>query len=163
MKRIALDAADIRILSAVQHHGQLSKSALAEIVNLSPTPCWIRLNKLKKAGLIRSFHAKIAIDKIADLTKVIVTVSLKRHQKSDFKRFETRIQEVEEIVECVATGGGFDYVMTVISRNLFTFQSVMEQLLAEEIGIDRYLTYFVTREIKSTHLNLAKALTETPP
>ena len=158
MKRIALDAADIRILTALQHHGKLSKSGLAELVNLSPTPCWTRLDKLKKAGLIRGYHADIALDKIADFTKIIVTVSLKKHHQSDFERFENHIQNVEEIIGCVATGGGFDYVMTVISRNLPTFQELMERLLAAEVGIDRYFTYFVTREIKSVQPNLSAAL-----
>ncbi|HSH41445.1 MAG TPA: Lrp/AsnC family transcriptional regulator, partial [Arenicellales bacterium] len=40
MKNTGLDAIDIRILSAVQKHGPLSKTKLAEIVNLSPSPCW---------------------------------------------------------------------------------------------------------------------------
>ena len=43
MSRLGLDRTDIRILSAVQAHGQLSKTRLAELVNLSPTPCWARL------------------------------------------------------------------------------------------------------------------------
>lgn len=38
MKKLSLDATDIRILSAVQQYGQLSKTKLAELVNLSPTP-----------------------------------------------------------------------------------------------------------------------------
>ena len=47
MSRLGLDRTDIRILSAVQAHGQLSKTRLAELVNLSPTPCWARLTRLK--------------------------------------------------------------------------------------------------------------------
>jgi Lrp/AsnC family transcriptional regulator of ectoine degradation len=39
MKTVDLDAADLRILSALQSHGQLSKSKLAELVGLSATPC----------------------------------------------------------------------------------------------------------------------------
>ena len=53
MKNISLDATDIRILNALQNYGNLSKSKLAEAVNLSATPCWVRLDKLKKSGLIR--------------------------------------------------------------------------------------------------------------
>ena len=41
MKKLALDSTDIRILSAVQKHGQLSKTKLAEIVNLSPTASFL--------------------------------------------------------------------------------------------------------------------------
>src|SRR5690606_4451330 len=122
MKTFGLDATDIRILSAVQTHGQLSKTKLAEIVNLSPTPCWARLNKLKAAGLVRGYRGDIALDRIADVTQVIVTVSLAHHRKSDFDRFEARIRELDEVTECMATGGGMDYVLKIYSPGLAAFQ-----------------------------------------
>ncbi|NQZ52147.1 MAG: Lrp/AsnC family transcriptional regulator, partial [Moritella sp.] len=87
MKKIALDAIDIRILSALQQHGKVSKSKLAELVNLSPTPCWVRLDKLKKTGLISGYRTDIDLERIVDLTKVLVTISLKNHSKADFERF----------------------------------------------------------------------------
>lgn len=160
MRKVTLDAADLRILSAVQQHGQLSKTRLSELVNLSPTPCWIRFNRLKEAGLIRGYHADISLDRIVDVSKVIVTVSLKGHQKSAFERFETYIHQVDEIVECIATGGGMDYVLKVIAPSLSAFQQVMERLLSEELGIERYMTYIATRDIKSTHPRLACLMAE---
>ena len=160
MKKLALDAIDIRILCAVQHHGKISKFKLAELVNLSPTPCRVRLDKLKKSGIILGYQADIDIDRLIDLTKVIVTVSLKTHKKSDFERFESYIGDIDEIVECYATGGGTDYVMTIVSRNLTDFQCLIEQLLKEEIGIDRYFIYIVTKQVKKTALNLVTLLSE---
>ncbi len=160
MNKLTLDASDIRILNAIQNHGQLSKSALSEMVNLSPTSCWTRLTKLKEAGLVLGYHADIDISKVVDLTKVIVTISLKKHHKLDFKRFESHIENIDEIVNCVATGGGFDYVMTVITTSLSAFQVTIEQLVEDDIGIDRYITYFVTREVKSKPPNLLKVLAD---
>lgn len=156
MNKIGLDATDIRILSAVQKHGQLSKTRLAEIVNLSPTPCWARLTRLKAAGYIHGYHADIALDRVVDFCQVIVTVSLTHHRKADFDLFETMIKGMDEITECVATGGGMDYVMHVYTRNLAAFQDLMESLLAADIGIDRYMTYIATRRIKSQPPNVAK-------
>ncbi|MEQ8665909.1 MAG: Lrp/AsnC family transcriptional regulator [Rhodospirillales bacterium] len=158
MKKARLDATDVRILGALQKHGPLSKSKLAELVNLSPTPCWARLDKLKKAGLIRGYRAEIALDAIADVSKVIVTVSLKNHRKSDFERFEQRVAGLREVTECVATGGGMDYVMTVVAPNLRAFQSLMDSLLSEELGIDRYMTYIATRVIKSAPPDLERLI-----
>jgi len=155
MKSFGLDPTDIRILSAIQKHGQLSKTRLAEIVNLSPTPCWERLTKLKSAGFIRGYRGVIALDRIGNFTQVIVTVSLTHHRKSDFDRFEAGIRALDEVTECIATGGGMDYVMKVFSPNLAAFQNLMESLLAAELGIDRYMTYIVTREVKSGPPNLA--------
>lgn len=160
MRKIALDAADIRILSAVQQNGQLSKTRLSELVNLSPTPCWARFNRLKNAGLIRGYHGEIALNKITDFVTVIVTVSLKEHRKSDFDRFENHIRQLDQIVECIATGGGMDYVLKVVSPNLSAFQDVMDDLLAEEFQIARYMTYIVTREIKSAQPNLARLVAD---
>ncbi|UWQ32389.1 Lrp/AsnC family transcriptional regulator [Leisingera sp. M527] len=154
MDKFSLDATDIRILSAVQKHGQLSKTKLAEIVNLSPTPCWARLTRLKTAGFIRGYHADIALDRVCDFTQVIVTVSLAHHRKSDFDRFEVHIRKLDEFTECIATGGGMDYVLKVFTPSLAAFQDVMDGLLAAELGIDRYMTYIVTRHVKSTQPNL---------
>jgi Lrp/AsnC family transcriptional regulator, regulator of ectoine-degradation genes len=161
MKNFGLDAIDIRILSAVQKHGQLSKTKLAEMVNLSPTPCWARLNKLKTAGLIRGYRGDIALDRIGDFTRVIVTVALTHHRKSDFDRFEARIRELDEVTECIATGGGMDYVMKFYCPSLAAFQSLMESLLAVELGIERYMTYIVTREVKSEPPNLVGLIAKT--
>jgi Lrp/AsnC family transcriptional regulator, regulator of ectoine-degradation genes len=161
MKNPGLDATDIRILSAVQKHGQLSKTRLAEIVNLSPTPCWARLNKLKTAGLVRGYRGDIALDRIGDFTQVIVTVSLAHHRRSDFDRFEARIRGLDEVTECIATGGGMDYVMKIFTPSLAAFQSLMDALLAAELGIERYMTYIVTREVKSVPPDLAKLTART--
>lgn len=155
MSKFGLDATDVRILSAVQKHGQLSKSKLAEIVNLSPTPCWARLNRLRAAGFIRGYHADLAFDRVGDFTRVIVTIALTNHRKADFDRFEAHVRKLDEVVECIATGGGTDYVLKVFSPNLSAFQNLMESMLAADLGIQRYMTYIVTREVKSTQPNLA--------
>ena len=150
-----LDAIDIRILDAVQRHGRLSKARLAEIVHLSATPCRARLARLEAAGLVRGYRAEIALDRLADVTQVVVTVSLAQHRKADFERFEDHIRSVDAVTDCVATGGGTDYVLTVAARNLAAFQGVMDDLLAAELGIDRWITYIVSRQVKRAPPNLA--------
>lgn len=154
--RQGLDAADIRILSAVQKHGQISKTKLAEIVNLSPTPCWARLTRLRAAGYIRGYHADIALDRITDVTQVVVTVSLTHHRRADFERFESHVRGIDEITDCIATGGGMDYVMSVFVPSLARFQALMDELLSAELSIDRYITYIATRQVKRSTPNLAK-------
>lgn len=156
MKKLGLDATDIRILSAVQQHGQLSKTRLAELVNLSPTPCWARLDRLKAAGYIKGYHAELALDRIVDFTQVIVTVSLGSHRKVEFDRFESYIRGLDEVVDCIATGGGMDYVMKTVTPSLAAFQALMEEMLATDLAIERYMTYIATRQIKTSQPSLVK-------
>lgn len=116
-----LDAIDIRILDAVQRHGRLSKMRLAELVNLSPTPCRARLDRLTSAGYIRGYHADIALARVCDITRVVATVSLTHHRRSDFDRFEAWVAAQDAVTDCVATGGGMDYVMTTVCPTLAAF------------------------------------------
>ena len=150
MSLLKLDAIDIHILATVQEYGRMSKTALAEKVNLSVTPCWTRLNRLENAGIIRGYHAEIAFELIAKMTTVILEVSLKRHRHEDFEIFEKRINELDEIVECIATGGGVDYILKMVVPSIDEYQKLVDALLLENLGIDRYFTYIVTREIKSS-------------
>ena len=161
MKKFGLDATDLRILSAVQQYGQLSKTKLSEIVNISATPCWARLDRLKAAGFIRGYHADIALDRICDFTQVIVTVSLTHHRKADFDRFETWVNGQDDITECVATGGGMDYVMKSVCPTLAAFQALMQAMLDAELGVDRYMTYIATRVVKASRPNIAKLAAKT--
>lgn len=156
MKRFSLDATDIRILCALQQHGQLSKTRLAEIAIISATPCWARLDRLKASGFIRGYNANIAIELICDVTQVMVTASLIHHRKADFDRFEAFVKSRDEITECISTGGGMDYVLKVFSSNLASFQSLMRMMLDAELGVDRYMTYIATRTVKASRPNLAK-------
>ena len=158
VKKLGLDNTDIRILSAVQQHGHLSKTRLAELVNLSSTPCWARLDRLKAAGFIRGFHAELALERIVDFTQVVVTVSLSSHRKSEFDRFEGYIRKLDEVTDCIATGGGMDYVMKTVTPSLAAFQVLMDEMLAAELSIERYMTYIATRQVKTSQPNLAKLI-----
>jgi Lrp/AsnC family transcriptional regulator of ectoine degradation len=157
--RMKLDELDIKILAALQREGRMTKLKLAETINLSPTPCWERLRRLEQAGIISGYHARLDLDKLARATLVLVEVTLKRHQHADFQRFETAVRDVPEIVECYATGGGLDYVMKVVARDVDAYQRLIDRLLIEDIGIDRYFTYIVTKPVKqSAGLPLDKLL-----
>ena len=112
---------------------------------------------------MRGFHADLALEQIVDSTKVVVTISLSSHRKADFDRFEKYILRTPEVTDCVSTGGGMDYVLTVVTSSLTSFQTLMEGMLEAELGIDRYMTYIATRQIKSTAPSLSRLLPLSPP
>jgi len=146
---IKLDAADLRILAALQAQGRMTKLKLAETVHLSPTPCWERLRRLEQAGAITGYAAQIDIDRVVRLTTVLVEVTLKRHTHDDFARFEAAIRAEPLILQCDATGGGIDYMLRVVAPDIDAYQRLIDRLLVADIGIDRYFTYIVTKSVKS--------------
>jgi Lrp/AsnC family transcriptional regulator of ectoine degradation len=143
-----LDPIDIWILDAIQRDGRITKLALAEKVGLSPTPCWIRLRKLEKAGLIAGYHARLNLRSVAPIAVVMMEVTLGAHRQADFDRFEHAVRGTPEIVACWALGGGVDYLLKTMTRDIDAYQRLVDSLLEKEIGIARYFTYIVTRAVK---------------
>src|SRR5688500_16834015 len=143
-----LDTIDLRILEAVQQDGRITKLALAAKVGLSPTPCWMRLRKLEKAGIVSGYHARVALRVIAPITTVLMEVTLGRHRQADLDRWDRAGRDIPEIVACWSVGGGVDYVLKGVARDVDAYQRMVDALLEREIGIDRYFTYIVTRTVK---------------
>lgn len=148
MAAAKLDPIDLKILDAIQRDGRITKLALADRVGLSPTPCWMRLRKLEKAGIVSGYHASIAMRAVAPVATVLMEVTLASHRQADFDRFERVIRDIPEIVACWSVGGGVDYVLKVMARDIDAYQRLVDALLEREIGIDRYFTYIVTKTVK---------------
>lgn len=143
-----LDAIDLRILEAIQHDGRITKLALAEKVGLSATPCWVRLRRLEQTGIVTGYHARLAPRTIAPVAVVLMEVTLANHRQADFDRFERVVRDTPEVVDCWSVGGGIDYLLRVMTRDIDAYQRLVDGLLEREIGIERYFTYIVTRTVK---------------
>ena len=46
-------------------------------------------------------------------------------------------------------GGGIDYILKVVASDVPAYQSLIDDLLGQDIGIERYFTYVVTKVVKS--------------
>jgi Lrp/AsnC family transcriptional regulator, regulator of ectoine-degradation genes len=144
-----LDRYDLAILRILAQDGRMTKSRLAEEINLSISPAWERVKRLEDAGVIKGYRAEVNWLRAFKGSRVIVEVTLARHTAPDMRRFEERIVSAPEVVQCHATGGGVDYVLHVLSQDIDHYQRFIDALLTEELGIERYFTYIVTKEVKS--------------
>ena len=144
-----LDDRDIQILKILAREGRITKAELASRINLSPSPCWERLERLRKAGIIQGFRAEFALAELAPSVTVFVTIELERHRSESFQRFERAIQRYDEVTACWALGGGRDYLLQVTTRDIDRYQRLMDGLLESGLGIERYHTYVVTKPVKS--------------
>ena len=143
-----LDDRDIAILRVLTREGRITKAALADRIGLSPTPCWDRLKKLERAGLIEGYRAEISLRKLGPHVTVFVAVELADHTAASFRVFEDAVQRHDELVACWALGGGFDYLMQVVTRDIDAYQRLIDALLDARIGLARYFTYVVTKPVK---------------
>lgn len=143
-----LDKIDISLLGQLARNGRLSKTALAQRVGLGPTACWERIRKLEKAGVITGYRAEFSLRAIGPCVTVFVMVELGEHKAQNFDRFEREIARHEEITGCWAIGGGYDYLMQVVTRDIDSYQALIDTVLEQRAGVSRYFSYIVTKPVK---------------
>jgi Lrp/AsnC family transcriptional regulator of ectoine degradation len=153
-----LDARDLKILSVLAKEGRITKAALADKVGLSATPCWERLKRLEQAGLITGYRAEIDLKRIAPHVTVFVAAELADHTAASMQGFERAMQGYDEVVNCWALGGGFDYLLQIVARDIDSYQRLIDAMLEARIGLARYFTYIVTKPVKSSPMPPLDAL-----
>jgi len=72
-------------------------------------------------------------------------VTLSEHRRGDFSRFEMRIAKIDEIVECHLVSGGYDYLLKFAARGVTHYQSLIEEMLESDYGIEKYFSYVVIK------------------
>lgn len=144
-----LDARDLDILRVLSAEGRITKADLAERVGLSASPCWERLKKLEQAGIIEGYNARINLKKLGPNVTVFVAAELADHTPASFRAFEDSVQRYPEITACWALGGGFDYLLQIVTTDIDAYQRLIDQMLDQRIGLARYFTYIVTKPVKA--------------
>jgi DNA-binding Lrp family transcriptional regulator len=140
-----LDRIDIKILHELQKNGRVTNVELAELVNLSPSPCLMRVKKLQADGYIEGYSAQINIGKLGQTLIVFTEVTLKNHRQIDFARFLAAVEKVDQLIECHLVSGGYDYMMKFVTAGIGEYQTIMERLTDMDIGIDKYFSFVVLK------------------
>jgi len=147
-----LDERDIQILSILQEEGRITKTALADRLNLSLTPSWDRLQRLEEEGIIESYGARLSSSFIKNFHLVITEVELESHKEGEFARFEDAIMGFDEVLSCWSVGGGLDYILKVLVKDVSDYQDFLKRVLKADIGLRRYFSYAVLDKIKDTEV-----------
>jgi len=145
-----LDERDIQILSILQAEGRITKTALANRLNLSLTPSWDRLQRLEEEGIIESYGAKLSSPFLKNFHLVITEVELESHKEGEFARFEDAIMGFDEVLSCWSVGGGLDYILKILVKDVSDYQDFLQRVLKANIGLRRYFSYAVLDRIKDT-------------
>jgi DNA-binding Lrp family transcriptional regulator len=146
MGSVPLDQFDLKILTHLQREGRCSNVELADAIGLSQSPCLARTKRLQELGVIRGYGADIALEKLGEHVIVFSEVTISSHRRHDFRKFEEAAAGHREIVECYNVSGGYDYLLKVVAPSVARFQALMERLLLEDIGIEKFNSRIVLRQ-----------------
>jgi DNA-binding Lrp family transcriptional regulator len=143
-----LDRIDRRILVEVQRDARLTVAELAARVSLSTSPCWRRVKRLERAGIIRGYHANLDSARLGLGVFAFVHVTLDRHDAALGTRFEDAVRAIPEIVACHNVSGQYDYMLQVVARDLASFGDHVRDTLRMLPGVKEMNSSFSLKEVK---------------
>ncbi len=147
-----LDKTDLNILKELQINSKITNIELSKRIGLSAAPTLGRVQKLEKAGLIKSYHAKINAKKLGLGLTALINVSLIKQIGSTVERFKEKIIKINEIVECLQLTGKYDYQLKIMVKDIHTFEGFIATKLNHFDEIDQIHTSIILSSIKKNSI-----------
>ena len=146
----SLDETDRAILRVLQDNADHSVAQVAERVGLPYTPCWRRIQRLERNGIIARRVALLDQRTMGLGVSVLVSVALKRHDEVTLKKFERAVQEIDEIMECYAIAGDKDFHLRVVVPDVEAYDRLLKAKLVHLPGATAVSSSFALSCVKYT-------------
>lgn len=144
------DATDRRILGALQKTGRMTNAELAERVNLSPSACHRRVQRLEAEGFIRDYVALLDERRMGRPTTVFVEITLQGQADELLEAFEKGVKRIPDVLECHLMAGTADYLLKVVAQDTEDFARIHRQHLARLPGVAQMHSSFALRTVFRT-------------
>ena len=152
-----MDRLDRKILECLQDDSSQSVADIAEHIGLSTTPCWRRIQKLEKSGVIRKRVALLDRHQLNLGVDVFVAIRTNQHNARWFEDFSAAVDDFPEVVEFCRMSGDIDYLMRIVVEDIAAFDNFYKRLI-ERVELSDVSSSFAMEQIKyTTALPLAHA------
>ena len=145
-----LDKLDRAILKELQKRGRISNADLAESVNLSPSACHRRVQRLEKEGYIKEYVALLNPQKIGVATTVFVEIRLSAQADDVLESFENAVKRIPDVLECHLMAGTADYILKIVAENTEDFARIHRQFLTRLPAVAQMQSSFSLRTVFKT-------------
>ncbi len=145
-----LDATDRRILTVLQKEGRITNAELSERVNLSPSACHRRVERLETEGFIAAYVALLDARRLGRQTTVFVEITLQGQADDLLDAFEREVARIPDILECHLMAGTADYLLKIMAENTEDFARIHRQHLSRLPGVRQMQSSFALRTVVKT-------------
>lgn len=145
-----LDKYDYAILGELQRDARASLQDISARVGLSSTPCWARIKKMEREGVIQGYTVRIDPAALGFTETVIVQVTLESHNDETLVAFGKALEEIPEVLEAYLISGDYDYYIRIAVRDTRDYERLLRERLYGIKGIRHSKSSFVLRRLKES-------------
>jgi DNA-binding Lrp family transcriptional regulator len=143
-----MDAIDGKIVEILQNDASLTNIELSERVNLSPSSCLRRVQRLKDQGILLKTVALADPDKLNRSLMAIVDVTLERHSADARQGFMEQLLLEPAVGQAYSVTGETDVLLIMNLADMKEYQSICERLFNHDPNIVKFRTLFAMERHK---------------
>ena len=144
-----IDPTDRRILAILQEDATVPIAEVAARAGLSQTPCWKRIKRMERDGIIDRRVAVLNRDALGLGVTVIVAVRTAQHSDEWLHTFAEGVARIPEVVEFYRMSGDIDYLLKIVARDIADYDRIYRKL-TKVAPLHDVSSSFAMQEIKST-------------
>ena len=145
-----LDSTDLRILKVLQIRGRITIAALADDINLTPSVCHRRIQRIEERGFIKDYVALLDSRKVGVPTTVFVEITLTAQADEILDAFEKAVSKIPDVLECHLMAGSADYILKVVAEDTEDYSRIHRQHLTRLPGVAQMQSSFALRTVFKT-------------
>ncbi|OZA18180.1 MAG: AsnC family transcriptional regulator [Rhodobacterales bacterium 17-64-5] len=145
-----IDATDRRLLTVLQKDGRITNADLSEAVNLSPSACHRRVQRLEDEGVIAGYVALLDARKMGRMATVFVEITQQSQAEDLMDELERAVARVPDLLECHLMAGTADYLLEIMAEDTEDFARIHRQHLSRLPGVRQMQSSFALRTVVRT-------------
>ncbi|MEN3747663.1 Lrp/AsnC family transcriptional regulator [Sphingomonas sp. HF-S3] len=145
-----LDPYERKILRELQADASLTTAQLAERVGLSASPCWRRIDRLEREGIIRRRVALVDRRKVGLNAQIFAQVKLNAHGRANLDEFSEAIRGFPEVLDAYVLMGSMDFMLRIVAKDIEAYERFFFDQLSRLPGVQEINSTVALSEIKST-------------
>lgn len=145
----SLDDIDRRLLNALQQDCSRQIAAVADLVGLSPSACYRRIQKLKDARVILGEVALVDQRRSPSPLTVFVEVTMERLNEPIRAAFEAKIQRLPQVMQCHAVSGPSDFFLVLALPSTEAYYEFVQEFFVADETIRAFKSTFGIYGVKS--------------
>jgi DNA-binding Lrp family transcriptional regulator len=110
---IRFDAVDHAILRVLQDDARTTNRDLAAAVHVSPSTSSERVRGLRETGVIRGYHADIALEALGRHVQALTAVTIRPPTRENIESFRNWASQLPELIGVFVVAGGSDFLLHV--------------------------------------------------
>ena len=107
------DPVDRAILGVLQDDARTSNRELAAAVHVSASTSSERVRRLRGEGVIRGYHADIALEALGRRVQALTAVTIRPPTRQNVEAFRSWVGELPELVGVFVVSGASDFLLHV--------------------------------------------------